>query len=59
MLTGISGDHGRETGDAYRPPSGTEKFVQELEEATKRALAPRNGGRPAKIAKDERQRELF
>jgi len=59
MLTGISGDHGREAGDAYRPPSGTEEFVHELEEATKRALAPRKGGRPAKTARDERQEELF
>jgi len=39
-------------------PLGTEEFVHELEEATKRPLAPRKGGRPAKAAKDERQGEL-
>jgi putative transposase len=40
-------------------PLGTEEFVHELEEAAKRSLAPRKGGRPAKLAKEERQGELF
>ena len=39
-------------------PLGTAEFVHELEELTKRALAPRKGGRPAKLPDDERQREL-
>ena len=39
-------------------PLGTEEFVHELEEATKRLLAPRKGGRPAKPVNDERQGEL-
>jgi REP-associated tyrosine transposase len=40
-------------------PLGTEEFVHELEEATKRTLAPQKGGRPVKIAKDKQQGELF
>ena len=40
-------------------PLGTEEFVNGLEEATKRALAPRKGGRPAKLTTEERQGELF
>ena len=39
-------------------PLGTEEFIHKLEEATKRTLAPRKGGRPAKEVKDERQCEL-
>ena len=39
-------------------PLGTEEFVHELEEATKRPLTPQRGGRPTKDGKDERQRQL-
>ncbi len=39
-------------------PLGTEEFVHELEKATKRALTPRKGGRPAKQINDERQGEI-
>ena len=40
-------------------PLGTEEFVHELEETAKRPLAPRKGGRPAKLVKEERQGELL
>jgi len=40
-------------------PLGAEEFVKEREEATRRPLAPRKGGRPAKLGQDERQGELF
>jgi putative transposase len=40
-------------------PLGTVEFVHELEETTKRALAPQKSGRPAKVARDKRQGELF
>ena len=36
-------------------PLGTEEFVDELEQRTKRRLAPRKGGRPAKQQEDTRQ----
>jgi len=39
-------------------PLGTEEFVRELEELTKRALAPRKGGRPSKPDSDEKQGAL-
>jgi hypothetical protein len=40
-------------------PLGTGEFVHELEEAANRPLAPRKGGRPAKLAAEKRQGELF
>ena len=40
-------------------PLGTEEFIHELEEATKRPLSPRKGGRPAKLQAEKRQGELF
>jgi len=40
-------------------PLGTEEFVHELEEATKRPLASRKRGRPAKLVQEARQGELF
>lgn len=39
-------------------PLGAEEFVRELEGKTQRSLAPRKGGRPAKLAEDRRQGEL-
>jgi putative transposase len=39
-------------------PLGTEEFVHELEEATMRPLAPRKGGRPAKVVQEDRQGEI-
>lgn len=39
-------------------PLGSEEFVRELEEKTKRLLAPRRGGRPAATEKDTRQEEF-
>jgi len=39
-------------------PLGIEEFVHELEELTKRPLAPRKEGRPAKPDNDPRQDEL-
>jgi putative transposase len=39
-------------------PLGSEEFVHELEEAANRPLAPRKGGRPSRLAKEERQCEL-
>jgi putative transposase len=39
-------------------PLGSEEFVQQLEEATSRVLAPCKGGRPAKLAEDARQGEF-
>ena len=39
-------------------PLGTEGFISELEQATKRRLAPRKGGRPAKLVEDPRQDEF-
>jgi putative transposase len=39
-------------------PLGTEEFVRDLEAAAKRLLAPRKGGRPANVGKDERQGEF-
>jgi hypothetical protein len=40
-------------------PLGTEEFVHELKETTKRPLAPRKGGRHAKLVEGEQQGELF
>jgi len=40
-------------------PLGAEEFVHELEKETRRPLAPRKGGRPAKLAQEQRQGELF
>ena len=40
-------------------PLGSEEFVHELEGAAKRPLAPRKGGRPAKVATESRQGDLF
>jgi len=40
-------------------PLGTEEFIHELEEAVKRPLAPQKGGRPAKLATEKRQGELY
>jgi putative transposase len=39
-------------------PLGTAEFVKRLEETTRRQLAPRKGGRPAKLAADSRQETL-
>ncbi len=39
-------------------PLAAEEFIHELEQRTKRSLAPRKGGRPAELAADERQSEL-
>jgi len=39
-------------------PLGTEEFVHELEELTKRPLVPRKGGRPTNPDNDTRQSEL-
>jgi putative transposase len=40
-------------------PLGTDEFIHELEVAAKRPLAPRKGGRPAKLAAEMRQGELY
>jgi hypothetical protein len=40
-------------------PLGTEEFVHKLEEAAKRPLAPRKGGHPARLVKEERQGEIL
>jgi hypothetical protein len=40
-------------------PLGTEEFIHELEETAKRPLAPRKGGRPAKLATEKWQGELY
>ncbi len=64
---GISGGRRKRIGDDGRPavcthtgrPLGDEVFVHELEEATKRCLAPRpQGGAPQSRLRDERQGEL-
>src|SRR5215813_4221126 len=39
-------------------PLGTKEFVKELEEMTRRQLAPRKGGRRAKLVTDPRQEPL-
>jgi hypothetical protein len=39
-------------------PLGTAEFVKRLEESTRRQLAPRKGGRPAKLLRDSRQKPL-
>jgi putative transposase len=39
-------------------PFGTEEFVQSLEKATLRRLAPRKGGRPVKPADDPKQNKI-
>ena len=39
-------------------PFGTEEFVESLEQATLRRLAPRKGGRPGKPADDPKQNKV-
>lgn len=39
-------------------PLGSDEFVRELEERTKRALAPQKGGRPAATEKNKGQEEF-
>jgi putative transposase len=40
-------------------PLASEEFVRELERVTKRQLAPRKGGRPAKLGEDKRQADFI